>query len=246
MQVLELDVGNTRAKWRLLEDGIVAQRGTAATGALNALEVQWAEFSPDRVRVANVGGLRVAAQLEALARKIWGLEPLFAQTSAQCAGVTCGYADHTRLGVDRWLAVLGAFRAGGGTPALVVDCGSAVTIDFLQQRGQHSGGYILPGLRLMRDALFHSTDAVKVTFDQAASENLAPGTDTQSAVNRGLLVTLRSTIEQCHADATAAAAGQEMGLYLTGGDAAVIASTLEIPYKVVPELVLDGLAAACP
>ncbi len=61
-----------------------------------------------------------------------------------CAGVTSAYQQPQRLGVDRWLALLGGYSMGV-TDAMIIDAGSAITVDLLKKDGQHLGGAILPG-----------------------------------------------------------------------------------------------------
>ncbi|MFC6980978.1 type III pantothenate kinase [Microbulbifer taiwanensis] len=106
--ILEIDLGNTRGKWRLLgEDGV---RGSLSTADLRdgKLPPEWAALNPQRVRAANVAGAAVGAALADGVREMFALPVEFARVEMQCAGVTCGYRNTARLGVDRWLAVLAA------------------------------------------------------------------------------------------------------------------------------------------
>ena len=133
----------------------------------------------EQIRVANVGGAEAAQQLTRWAQAHWGLTPGYAESLPALAGVTNGYREPARLGVDRWLALLAAWQelhAG----AILVSAGTALTIDVLQDNGQHGGGYIVPGLRLMRDALIAGTSGVRPEIDSVTS--LAPGHSTTEAV----------------------------------------------------------------
>ncbi|WOX06777.1 type III pantothenate kinase [Microbulbifer pacificus] len=256
--ILELDQGNTRGKWRLIratpvaggETEIVA-RGVFAPGPWwleAALPVCWLECAPRRVRVANVAGRDVESAIEARLLRDLGVVAEFARVSAACDGVRCAYAQVEKLGVDRWLAVLAAYRRSPA-PALVVDCGSAVTLDLLGGGGEHLGGYIVPGLGLMRRALYSDTDAVKVAESFAPGMSLAPGTNTQDAVNRGLPLMVLGAVDQAfgflqqQCAATGAAAPR---LLLTGGDGALLASLSERPFVLLEDLVMEGLALTNP
>ena len=116
---------------------------------------------------------------------------------------------------------------------LVVDAGSAITIDLIGPQGVHLGGYISPGLRLMREALWQGT--AKVQVDRVESLNmLVPGTCTQDAVNRGCLLAVVATIEKL-------ASQYPASIVITGGDATVVAEALSLTSDHVPDLVLDGL-----
>lgn len=256
--ILELDQGNTRGKWRLIRANSVAvdevevvARGVFAPGPWwleAALPAAWMECAPQRVRVANVAGRDVERAIAGRLQRDLGLVAEFAQVTAVCAGVRCAYAQVERLGVDRWLAVLAAYRRSP-VPALVVDCGSAVTLDLLGCGGEHLGGYIVPGLGLMRRALFSDTDAVKVVENFAPAMSLAPGKNTQDAVNRGLPLMVLGAVDQAlgflqeHGTATGAAAPR---LLLTGGDGALLASLSERPFVLLDDLVMEGLALANP
>ena len=249
MSELDIDLGNTRLKWRLREGARVLERGALSWAALDAEPGGWVQLTArisaaERIRVGSVAGdARNQQLLDVLAGSGAGV-PTFAQTAAQSAGVTNSYADPSRMGVDRWLAAVAAYHRVGGA-CVVVDCGSAVTVELMSAEGRHCGGYIVPGLRLMRRALFADTDAVKV---ESASTplSLAPGTDTAAAVNHGLplmLLGLIGAAQRYLADA-------RPQLLLTGGDSAallpLLRSELELEPVLVPELVLDGLALVLP
>ncbi|MFI2813226.1 type III pantothenate kinase [Microbulbifer sp. YPW16] len=246
--ILEIDIGNTRGKWRLVQSqsGHAVARGGFATGDLaqGRLPAQWAGAGPRRVRVANVAGARMAELLTAALRTDLSLEPQFARVERHCAGVTCGYRDTAALGVDRWLAVLAAHRRDP-SPALVVDCGSAVTLDLLGTGGRHRGGYILPGLELMRRALYADTDAVKVAGQFIEGMSLAPGIDTAEAVNRGLPSMVLGAIERALAELRRSEEMEPL-LWLTGGDGQFFASLFGDDAELVPDLVFEGLGISIP
>ena len=88
------------------------------------------------------------------------------------------------LGVDRWLALLAAHRHAPTEPLMVLDCGSAITLDLLVVGGRHLGGYIVPGLALMRSSLLSETAGVAV--EALSSVTSCPGRDTSTAVGHGL------------------------------------------------------------
>ncbi len=100
------------------------------------------------------------------------------------AGVTIRYSDPSRLGVDRWLAMLAA-HAASTKACLVVDCGTALTIDKLTASGEHCGGYIIPGLALMRRSLEENT-RIRLNKEFEAG-GVALGHSTDEAVYHGSL-----------------------------------------------------------
>ena len=158
-----------------------------------------------------------------------------AKVSSTAAGVRCGYADPSSLGVDRWLAVVAAYHLYQ-TSLLIVDAGSAMTLDLVSEDGRHLGGYILPGLTLMRDALWRGTDRVKV--DREVDEcGIDPGMDTITAVNHGSLLAAIATVEKL-------ANQYQSKVVVTGGYAKKLLPYLHPNIDYLPDLVLDGLALA--
>ena len=256
LNILELDQGNTRAKWRLLADHgdgatTVLDRGVFESGAWWAaasLPPAWTAHAPGRIRAANVAGASVAEAVVARMHREFGVDVEFARVTAECGGVRCAYQEVSRLGVDRWLAVLAAFRRAP-TPALVADCGSAVTLDLLGANGAHLGGYIVPGLGLMRRALYSDTDAVKVAQPPEPPASLAPARDTAGAVNRGLPLMVVGAMERAY-DALAhqcALEGQPAPrLLICGGDGSLVAPWCDRPHEVAEDLVMEGLALSNP
>ena len=228
MKRLDVDIGNTRTKWRFGD-----ARGTASGVVAPALG-----DAPDRVCIACVA----AARDEILARfgAAFGVRPEFAETTAQLAGVTCGYENPALLGVDRWLALVAAWNTVR-QPAVVADLGTAATLDFVTGDGRHAGGYIVPGPGTMAKALARDTAHVRVAGELA--RDLLPGRDTSEAVQRGTTAMLVSFIEWSVAQFSR---GESPVVFLTGGDADNIAGRLSLPVRVDPDLVFDGLALALP
>jgi type III pantothenate kinase len=239
--ILELDAGNSRIKWRLLADGGVHNEGSVP-GPDALAEVLRSLTPPRCVRMSSVRGEDANSAISAAIRAIWGLPVTLAKVESTCAGVRNQYQDPTRLGIDRWLAMLAAYhRAPGG--CVVVDSGTALTIDVVDGEGLHQGGYITPGLSLMRESLVANT-RIRLAADPVIP-SLAPGHGTDAAVNNGTLAMQVALIDRVLAAARLSLPG--IRLYLTGGDAPLLARLVAATdAEVVPGLVMDGLALACP
>lgn len=259
MATLEIDVGNTRLKWRLrCADGeifgaaLVRRKFQSTSKLLEALSVQLGMLSTaesvNKVLVASVARGEVSASLAHWSMSEFRVSAEFAYVTPQCAGVSVGYEKPGQLGIDRWLAVLAAhsYPAGG---AVIVDCGSAITVDVLKG-DDHLGGYIVPGFRLMHDSLFKDTAQVRVTPDlELAGE---PGRNTSDAVNSGLpLMVVGFVSEVLLRLASKGWWGEPFGarVFVTGGDGELVATLLKADSRlfncdiaVVSDLVLDGLA----
>jgi type III pantothenate kinase len=238
--ILDIDLGNTRLKWRLSEGGETASGGAEPVQEPDLLSV--VDATPTRVRIASVAGPEITNRLQEQCRQLWKLEPELAQTQAHQCGVTNAYADPSTMGVDRWLAALAAFNTAAGG-CLVVDCGSAVNIEVIEASGRQEGGYIVPGFQFAREMLLHQTG--KVRYDAAAFRSgTSPGVNTAEAVEHGVVLMIAAMVERLFNERE-----QQWGqctLFLTGGDAAILENALTVPGILEPDLVLDGLALALP
>jgi type III pantothenate kinase len=182
-----------------------------------------------------------ASQIEALDE--WLMQHRLQQcelvvASASSGPVYSGYEEPAQLGVDRWLAVCAAWQCVGG-PVVVVDAGSALTVDFVDGDARHVGGYIVPGLAMQKGSLLSATENVR--FDDISLQSTLPGVNTGQAVGRGIARMSSALIERAVLDFSQRL-GAEVSLLLTGGDAAVFAQILEVAFVIEPDLVLRGIA----
>ncbi len=245
--ILELDCGNSLIKWRLLDaKGAVASSGLAES-TQQLLEVVVVQEGRLRAcRLVSVRSDEETAALVGLLRREFGVDVVCAQSAAFLAGVRNGYQDFARLGLDRWLAAVGAYQLSGGRACLVLDLGTAITSDFVTKDGEHLGGYICPGMPLMRREL--STHTRRIRYDDAVAQQallgLEPGRNTAEAVERGCALMLRG-FALTQLDVARNCFGGSFQVYLTGGDAALVEGCLPQAH-LVADLVFRGLAEACP
>ncbi|WP_241505859.1 type III pantothenate kinase [Parahaliea mediterranea] len=239
---LQLDVGNSSAKWRLLAGAEVVQRGRyRADDAASRAALLGCAPAPAAIWVSSVAGEAPNRALAAMLMERWGVQPWFAVAEAETLGLRNCYAEPARLGVDRWLAMLGA-RALSDGRLCVVDAGSALTIDFVGADGGHEGGYIIPGPGLMERALLLDTDRVR--FCEPAEYRLAPGGSTAEAVRHGIALAQAGAVELA-----LARSAEPVALVLTGGGGPWLHSHLHAHLHarltkaatLAPDLVLDGL-----
>lgn len=232
--ILDIDVGNSFAKWRLQDAGVIVSRGSQHTQSI--LEQQKLDFSLngplDQVRLSLVARDEIREILRRQFHYDHGVLTSTAEVSQVVASVTCGYRDPRSLGIDRWLAIVAAYTRFKQS-LVVIDAGSATTVDIVNSDGHHQGGYILPGVELMRTALWQGTESVKAP--SADVTLLDPATCTEDAVNRGSMLALTAAIEQT----VSRFSGR---LVLTGGDAPSIRKLITLSVHHIPELVIDGLA----
>jgi len=234
--ILAVDAGNTRIKWGL-HDG----RGWAATGAVATSEAArlaeaW-EGLPrvGRALACNVAGPGVERSIAAAcARKGASLETLAPRREQ--LGVVNGYRDPAQLGSDRWAALVAA-HAARRAHQLVVNAGTALTVDALAADGRFLGGLIVPGPALMRRSLDSGTAALRLTEGAFADFPAS----TPDAITTGAVQACVGAIERMAASMAARALPAER-VVLSGGAAGEIARHLPMPFAIHENLVLDGLA----
>lgn len=246
--ILELDCGNSFIKWRVIHasDATVVDGGIVDSDqALLVAVLGLPSLHLQGCRIVSVRSEEETAALRAVLFAEFAIDAQVALPAQAMAGVRNGYEDYQRLGMDRWLAVLGAYHLAKGA-CLVIDLGTAAKADFVAADGEHLGGYICPGMPLMRSQL--RTHTRRIRYDDASAERalstLAPGRSTVEAVERGCVLMLqgfaRTQIEQARA-----LWGDSFSVFLTGGDAPLVRDAAP-QARIVPDLVFVGLAMACP
>ncbi|HSD69945.1 MAG TPA: type III pantothenate kinase [Woeseiaceae bacterium] len=241
---LLFDAGNTRLKWGLYEDGHIGRSGSVTHDALRdtgyAALLTKLPRKVGQVLACNVAGASFATRLSAAIGLHCDADIRFVHSERRAYGVTNGYTTPRRLGVDRWVALIAAY-AERHSAAVVVDAGTAVTIDVIDKTGLHLGGQILPGIRLMSSCLSAQTAEIPPQGRRAnPSAQRAFANNTGAAVTNGAFNAVCGAIERAvHA---ARKAGLRPRIVLTGGDASSILTRLEGSVLHRPNLVLQGLA----
>jgi type III pantothenate kinase len=233
------DLGNTRLKWAVMQ-------ANGRPGPMRAaIHGQW----PVGVFREGIPVLAVSVAKESIRKKFvaWvrrqtGYAPKFVSSAAAYGDLINAYQDPWRLGADRWVALIGARASFPRARALlVVDVGTATTIDLLARDGRHHGGLILPGPSIMVESLLGKTGGIAT---RAKSRTKSPTTDffardTRSAIEQGARQSVAAAVERARR-----VAGAKVGVLprviLTGGGA----EDIELPFAHVriDDLVLRGLA----
>jgi len=245
--IVLIDIGNSRIKWASLSKGKLhpgddIQRPENPHALASCTEKHWEHLKKPRVMVvSNVAGPTFAAALSDWAIARWQVQAHFVIAERSAFGVTNAYHIPERLGADRWAALIAARRRYDGA-VCIIDAGTAVTIDVLSAGGIHQGGLIIPGLNMMRRALFERTqDILAATIAPAHSSINLLARDTRDGVDGGTLYTLVAAIDRVVTD-VGVELGSEPTRIMTGGDAAALLPLLGDEYHYLPELVLEGLA----
>jgi type III pantothenate kinase len=237
VNILDLDLGNSRAKWRIEALNLSGNLPRASLGDPGSYPALWAGIKPDQIRLASVLNDSDTEVVIAALQQHFSCALGRAYSCAEAGGVFNGYADPARLGVDRWLALLAARQLVAGD-VIVVDAGTALTLDLLTGQGQHLGGYILPGVSRQVESLFSGTGRVQLRAS-SLQPRFKAGRATEDAVAAaitaaiaGLFSCARQQLPSAH-------------WCLTGGDVEwlkVICDEQCVQVTLRPDLVLEGLA----
>jgi len=239
--ILVIDSGNSRMKW-----GLCGPRGWIAQGVVPNAELatltlrDWQNMPrPSRAIGVNVAGEAARVRVEGqLAR--WRLPIEWLSATAEAGGVVNRYERPSQLGADRWASLVAARKRAVASelfppPCVVVNAGTAVTIDALDAEGVFRGGLILPGLALMLRALADNTAALKVptgTYEDFP-------VNTANAIYSGAIQAVCGAIELTRERLRQEDVGAKC--YLAGGAAREIAPHLSAPVELVDNLVLEGV-----
>lgn len=243
--VLAVSVGNSRVKYGWFRAGALEENGAAPNAEAEATVRQVAS----RARGEGTPLVVLASVNDALAARVEGeLEASFG-TGVERIGrdvpipMTHNLDDASTVGHDRLLNALGAYSKGGGA-CVVIDCGTAVTVDFVDGQGTFCGGAIAPGVRLMLAALHSGTAALPKVEYEAPPEARGPfGKDTRHAMLLGVTRAVQGLVHEL-IDRYADAYGAYPRIIATGGDAAALFDGDELVEHVVPALQLLGIHEA--
>jgi type III pantothenate kinase len=235
--ILVIDIGNTRTKWAVLDDN----HQLSSQGVCLNADIAHANLTTKNVQkafISNVAGLDMAQKMTQM---LAPLETHFLKVTAEACGLKNNYA--LSLGADRWAALVAVWH-DYQQAAVVVNAGTAITMDALTDKGEFLGGSIMPGLHVMRASLTANAALLNVEAGdwQPFPTNTADAIQTgcENAVVGAINLTLKRLEKHC---------GISPLLVLSGGDAHKIASALSLQILnldkkqviITENLVLQGL-----
>jgi type III pantothenate kinase len=237
---LFIDIGNSRIK--LVEHKLHFGEVTTISNNTELLSEMISDCfekltRPEKIFVTNVAGNKFADVIRHQCGLKWSLVPQFLKVTKECSGVSNGYTNIEQLGIDRWAVIVAAWAMYQNT-LLIVDCGSAVTVDLIHHDGSHLGGYIIPGCQMMTDGLTSNTDQISSLEIEQISSN--PGRSTEECVVNGTIYAVIGFIEKLFHDFSQNTKSSFQCI-ITGGGAELFMNRLSIPYTYVPMLVFDGM-----
>mgnify|MGYP006090229739 FL=1 len=252
-RTLLFDIGNTFIKWGLLEERKLVDLGCIRNEdfldkGCDAL-IKLIPTGVGRVITCSVASKNIDTKLTTFLLNNNECLIESVQTESTAYGIRLGYADASQLGVDRWVAMIAAKTQFSGD-ITVIDLGTAVTIDTLDEYGNHIGGQILPGLQLMLSSLDKKTDRITLPSISNDLTNMKINfwaDNTNDAIIFGACNAICGAIER--AIICLQENGHSPTVILTGGDALVFKNLMKegytnmnVEYTHRPNLVIEGLA----
>ncbi len=246
MTFLAIDIGNTRLKWALYRaahpGAEVLAQGAEFLENIDALaDGAWAALpTPSTMLGCNVAGDALRRRLQVQMEQLWEITPQWVVPSTNEAGLRNGYDHPSRLGADRWVAMIGARQRmqalGVQQPLLVVMVGTAVTVEAVDADGGFLGGLILPGHGIMLRALENGTAGLHVPTGEVC---LFP-TNTSDALTSGGTYAIAGAVERM-AQHLYQHCGSQPLCFMTGGAGWKMAPSMTRPFALVENLIFDGL-----
>ncbi len=237
MSCLLIDAGNSRVKWGWGSGQDVVGVVAVENAHLQQIPQQWKhEPVPEQIRLCNSAGPERQQQIQQWSTALWGVEATEVTVARHWSGLVNGYRQPQQLGVDRWLGMVAVWSRVQGAFCLV-DCGTAVTIDFVDAEGRHQGGNILPGIGSTMEQLLQRAPHLEPHYHRGVGCLL--GRSTEEAL---LPAEKRVEIEIEEAIAAIQSRFGEFELWVTGG------AGMQLPVNGVSctihrssDLVLQGL-----
>lgn len=234
---LLIDAGNTRVKGALMDaEGHIEPWFNQAYEELNKQEL------PTTVTdcwLSLVGGPQQQRYLEQWLGQ--GLHTHQVHSEKSAFGVTNAYAEPATLGVDRWLAILGAYSEQA-KPTLIIDAGTAITVDWVDSDGQHLGGWIAPGVDLMQSSVTSRAPRVFTRQEQMWGRVNQIGTSTPDGLMDGCVNMFAGLVRQALHVTEVELDWFEYRLLFSGGSTPLLPIELKRRGEHRSELVLQGLA----
>lgn len=240
--LLLFDIGNTHTHLGLADDTRVVKQ-------INIPTVAWSKGGAAALVKRFVGRNtldgsvlcsvvpRATPHARRMVHAAWKLKPM-ELTAKTVHGVGIDYPKPQTIGADRLANSVAAFKQFGA-PVAVVDFGTAVTFDVVDEKGNYVGGIIAPGLAAMTDYL-HEKTALLPRIKIAEPKNVI-GKSTEQAMLSGAVYGYRGLVRELIQELKRGMKTPHLPVVATGGYAELIAAGLPEIFSVEPNLTLEGL-----
>ena len=246
MTLLAVDVGNTRLKWAIYESprpgAAVRAQGAEFLENIDKLsDGPWSSLpAPTRMIGCAVAADAIKRRVEEQMEEVWDVPAQWIVANAGEAGLVNGYDHPTRLGADRWVAMIGAWHRmlsqGPARPLVLAMVGTAVTVEAIDASGKFLGGQILPGHGIMLRALESGTAGLHVPTGDVREFP----TNTSDALTSGGTYAIAGAIERMVTHVRHHC-GEEPARIMTGGAGWKMTPHMSMEFELVESLIFDGL-----
>jgi len=239
-RLLLVDFGNSRIKWAMASPAVLSDsKGFDWREAPlhTLLDRHWGMLErPDVVLASVVAPRELRMELSSWVERTWRTSIHFLAAGPNASGLICAYNEPAQLGADRWAAMLAA-RHRYPSGSLVVDCGTATTIDAIAGH-HHLGGFILPGIKAMHSALLQRTAIAEPSPPEEQTGWW--GRNTASCIRlgaiRALVGLVENAIERLQVEGVC-----DPTVVFSGGQAGSILPFMQVDYRRHDDLVLEGM-----
>ena len=233
---LLIDIGNTRIKWQHRDE-----KNIIASNSIIVEEFMDLDFSSiksiEKIIMSNVSHSVVLDKMKEILAVFKC--PIIEATSDSNDYLINDYEDCKTLGVDRWMAALGAWKLYQ-RPLLIINAGTAITIDLInldqKDKAHFKGGMILPGIAISLGILNNSTNLI----DTEIGKSHYPSLNTKDAVTTGVMTSIQGAV-----NLVCKKLPSSLPILLTGGDANLIYEQSEVDWKsrikIEEDLIFEGL-----
>ncbi|SEN22093.1 type III pantothenate kinase [Nitrosomonas marina] len=237
MYCLAVDSGNSFLKWAFFKNGRKLELNRVSNRELHNLYSDWRLLrQPDTIVVSHVSGHDVQNQLAQLFN-MWNIQPNWIKALPRQCGVINNYTDPAQLGSDRWAALIAAWNKFRDA-CLVVNIGTAQTIDVLSSEGVFLGGMIVPGPYTLKKSIQYATQ-ISLENDNYCFQ-IFP-TNTTDAIYSGIIQALVGSIERTMRLFQQCQGYSIKHCVISGGGHAELLPHIDLKYIVIENLVLEGL-----
>jgi len=237
---LYFDIGNSRCKYVIESSGKLSSIQYQTEAEINEAWLSTSFNGVTQCLVADVSNSAVCEIIE-----LWcanfkiPYQRMFTESARN--GVRCAYDLSASFGVDRWLTLLGAHHLFPEKHCLIVDAGTATTIDYIDHNGQHHGGWILAGVDTLMTSLLANTANVQAK-PKVISE-LTFANNTSDGVNHAAWAASIGMVEQAYLLVMEQYIFEKdaLNVVLTGGNAERLQNLFKVNTQVIDELIFLGM-----
>lgn len=234
------EVGNSRCKYATEVNGSLSTMQYIVTSALTERWLSDVFTGVTDCYLADVANSQTRYVLNSWCKKnAINFQQLV--SAAKSKGVRCAYKKAEQFGVDRWLTLLAAHRLFPAQDSLIIDAGTATTVDFIDSTGQHHGGWILAGIGTCVSALLDNTANVRAQTKSVKTLSFAD--NTSDAVNQGAWAATIGFVKQAQylVINNYKVAPDDLAVIFTGGNGKILHQQLALNSTFIDNLVIIGM-----